>query len=127
MDRSTDSRVNPSDTMPEEFAMLAVSLSLFAVLFAAPQAPRALSPDEAAAVKQHYMQLGSVAIEQKPCEALPSGVNVVRVDASSRIRSASFGHSTTLLVDANAPKRYWVEYGRSTNHPAALYGPFEVH
>jgi len=107
--------------------MVAVSLSLFAALLAAPQSQPKLSPDEAAAVKQSYLQLGSVAIEQKPCEALPSGVNVVRVDASSRIRSASFGHSTTLLVDADAPKRYWVEYGRSTNHPAALYGPFEIH
>ena len=107
--------------------MVAISLSLFAALLASPQAQPKLSPDEAAAVKQHYLQLGSVAIEKKPCDALPSGVNVVRVDASSRIRSASFGHSTTLLVDANAPKRYWVEYGRSTNHPAALFGPFEVH
>ena len=107
--------------------MFAVSLSLFAALLASPQAPPKLSPDEAAAVKQSYLQLGSVAIERKPCDAIPKDVSVVRVDASSRIRSASFGHSTTLLVDANAPKRYWVEYGRSTNHAAALYGPFEVH
>lgn len=107
--------------------MIAVSLSLLATLLGSPQAPHKLSPDEAAAVKQHYHDLGSAAVVQKPCDGLPSGVNVVRVDVSSRIRSASFGHSTTLLVDADAPKRYWVEYGRSTNHPAALYGPFEIH
>ena len=51
---------------------------------------------------------------------------VMRVDASQRIRSASFGHQTTLLIDTAQPKQYWVEYGKSTNAPAALYGPFTV-
>jgi hypothetical protein len=86
----------------------------------------ALTPAQVSAVKEHYSALGSTAIEAKPAPSLPAKAKVVRVDASPRMRSASFGHKTTLLVDSNSPKQYWVEYGRSTNTPAALYGPFTV-
>jgi hypothetical protein len=107
--------------------MLALSLSVVAALLSSPQQ---LPAPQAAAVKEHYQQLGSAAVEAKPCDAIPPGIAVARVDASSRIRSASFGHPTTLVVEVprggGRPSRYWVEYGRSTNHPPALYGPFEL-
>src|SRR3954462_14705267 len=48
-----------------------------------------------------------------------------RIDVSPKIRSASFGHQTWLWVSKDG-KQFWVEYGRSTNTPAALYGPFSV-
>jgi hypothetical protein len=48
-----------------------------------------------------------------------------RIDVSARIRSASFGHKTWLWVSEDG-KEFWVEYGRSTNTPAALFGPFSV-
>ena len=95
-------------------------------LFAAMILAAAVSPDQIAAVKEHYLTLGSVAIEAKPAAAPPEASKVMRVDASQKIRSASFGHKTTLLVDTAQPTRYWVEYGKSTNTPAALYGPFDV-
>jgi hypothetical protein len=89
----------------------------------------ALTPAQVSAVKDHYLTLGSTAIEAKPVAALPAETKVERVDASARIRSASFGHKTTLLVElpqGGTPKQYWVEYGKSTNHAAALYGPFTM-
>ena len=58
-----------------------------------------------------------------------------RIDVSDRIRSISFGHSTTLLVPAGVtghprnPSRarfFYVEYGVSTNAPGAIFGPFVI-
>src|SRR3954462_10267294 len=46
-----------------------------------------------------------------------------RIDVSTRIRSASFGHKTWLWVSSDG-KQFWVEYSRSTNTPAGLFGPF---
>jgi hypothetical protein len=90
----------------------------------------ALTPEQLAAVKDHYSALGSTAIEAKPAAALPPDAKTERVDVSPQMRSASFGHKTTLFVELPAagamPKQYWVEYGKSTNHPAALYGPFAL-
>jgi hypothetical protein len=103
---------------------------LVSLVLAAAQAAPGLTPAQAAAVKEHYRTLGSTAIEQKPASGIPGDVSVARIDASPHIRSASFGHSTTLVVALPAPgewpKQYWVEYGRSTNHAAALYGPFAL-
>jgi hypothetical protein len=48
-----------------------------------------------------------------------------RIDVSARIRSASFGHRTWLLVAPDG-KQLWVEYGPSTNTKGGLYGPFPV-
>jgi hypothetical protein len=89
----------------------------------------AVTPAQVSAVKEHYLTLGSTAIEAKPVTTLPAETKVERVDASHQMRSASFGHKTTLVIElpqSGAPTRYWVEYGKSTNHPAALYGPFTV-
>ena len=58
-----------------------------------------------------------------------------QVDVSSRIKSTSFGHSTTLLVpagtvskpaDPNMQNEFYVAYGPSTNVPARTFGPFEL-
>jgi hypothetical protein len=98
-------------------------------LVAAALLSAALTPAQVSAVKDHYLTLGSTAIEAKPAAALPADAKVERVDVSPRMRSASFGHKTTLIIEspqAGSPTQYWVEYGKSTNHPAALYGPFTV-
>ena len=73
-----------------------------------------------------------VPIEAKPAPALPEGVEFARIDVTPRMRSASFGHTTTLIVpvpsaDAGAaPTQFWVQYGKSTNAPARLFGPFPL-
>jgi hypothetical protein len=48
-----------------------------------------------------------------------------RLDVSERLRSASFGHSTTLAF-SRTEGVFYVEYGRSTNTPAQTFGPFSV-
>jgi hypothetical protein len=59
-------------------------------------------------------------------------VELARIDVTPRMRSASFGHTTTLIVpvpsaDAGAaPTQFWVQYGASTNAPARLFGPFSL-
>lgn len=99
---------------------------LLAILLAA-----SLSPAQQARVREAYEKLGSVAVEAKPVAALPRAAGkMARVDATPRMRSSSFGHRTTLLVpvarNGGAPQEFWVEYGRSTNHPARLFGPFRI-
>jgi hypothetical protein len=110
-------------------ATLKISLIGLA-LFSAAAAAQELSPAQVSAVKNHYSTLGSTAVEAKPVDALPPDAKVTRVDISPHIRSASFGHKTTLLIavppQGETAKQYWVEYGKSTNHPAALYGPFTI-
>jgi hypothetical protein len=102
-------------------------LGLFLLVAAGAQG---LTTAQVTAVKNHYLTLGSTAVEAKPAAALPSDVQVMRVDVSAGMRSASFGHKTTLLIalpaKGESAKEYWVEYGKSTNNPPALYGPFTV-
>jgi hypothetical protein len=76
------------------------------------------------AVKASYKALDSQAVESKVATAQPPK-DAEKIDVSPRLRSASFGHTTTLLV-AHDGKSYWVEYGRSTNRPGGTYGPFAV-
>ena len=102
--------------------MAATAICLMSAILAAGD----LSAAQISKIKEQYQALGSEAIESKPAQPIPADAKVERVDASERIRSASFGHKTTLVVELPAARRYWVEYGKSTNHPAALYGPFEV-
>jgi hypothetical protein len=81
-------------------------------------------------VRAAYAKLDSAAIEAKPAASPPHAAEVARIDVSEGMRSASFGHTTTLLVPVpandEAPKEFWVQYGRSTNAPARLFGPFPV-
>lgn len=86
------------------------------------------SADEAphAAALAAFHRLTSAAVESKPAGAPPTDLaSWARVDVSAKARSASFGHTTTLLV-APADDAYYVEYGRSTNRPRRLFGPFSV-
>ena len=93
----------------------------------------ALDARQVEAVRAAWQALGSADVEAHPVAALPAGVEFERIDVSERMRSASFGHTTTLLIplvqaDAGtgAARQFWVEYGKSTNTPARLFGPFPV-
>lgn len=77
------------------------------------------------AVIAAYHALKAPEPENKKIEKLPEHLELARIDVSPRIRSASFGHKTWLLVPKKAQK-YFIEYGRSTNTAAALFGPFDV-
>jgi hypothetical protein len=90
-------------------------LLVFALLsFGAP----ALADD--AAVVAAYHRLTSQEVEARPATPPPADA-LPRIDVSAKVRSASFGHTTMLLVEGD---HYFVEYGRSTNRPKRLYGPF---
>ncbi len=95
-------------------------LSLVAPLACA----QALSQAQRDAVVGAYRALAPADVQARPIAAAPAGT-LERIDVSDKIRSASFGHTTTLLVPPDG-KRFWVEYGKSTNHPASWYGPFTV-
>ena len=92
--------------------MLAV-IVLIAQLAAAP-----------APVQHAYQKLTAQELEAKKTTAKPPK-DAHKIDVSAKIRSASFGHKTWLWVSKDG-KEFWVEYGRSTNTKAALYGPFPV-
>jgi len=77
-----------------------------------------------APVQHAYQKLTPADMEAKKTTAKPPK-DAHKIDVSSKIRSASFGHKTWLWV-AKDGKEFWVEYGRSTNTKAALYGPFSV-
>jgi hypothetical protein len=77
-----------------------------------------------APVQAAYQKLTPQELQAKKTTKKPPK-DARRIDVSAKIRSASFGHKTWLWV-ASDGKQYWVEYGRSTNTPAALYGPFTV-
>ena len=74
-------------------------------------------------------------IERHRLAAFPIDQRFARIDVSERIRSISFGHTTTLLIPAgitghptspNHAQVFYVEYGASTNAPAAIFGPFQI-
>jgi hypothetical protein len=101
--------------------------------FACAAAAASLDAAQIEAVRAAYKALASADIEARPAAALPADFDYERIDVSSRMRSASFGHTTTLLVavpraagDKPSPSEFWVEYGKSTNFPARLFGPFPV-
>jgi hypothetical protein len=78
------------------------------------------------AVLAAYHHLPSTEVEARPVDAPPADVTAwARVDVSAKARSASFGHTTTLLVSPHDDV-FYVEYGRSTNRPRRLFGPFRV-
>lgn len=83
-----------------------------------------LTAAQVSTVKAAYHKLGSQAVESHKATAQPPK-DAQRIDVSPRMRSASFGHRTWLVVPPDG-KQFWVEYGPSTNRPGALYGPFPV-
>jgi hypothetical protein len=77
-----------------------------------------------APVQRAYQKLSSQEIEAHKTKKQPPK-NATKIDVSAKIRSASFGHQTWLVV-AHDGKEFWVEYGASTNTPPGLFGPFKV-
>lgn len=76
-------------------------------------------------------------IEDKRIAAMPIGEQFLRIPVKQGFQSASFGHSTTILVpegalspsvkaDPNKAKEFYVQYGPSTNRPGGIYGPFHI-
>ncbi|HEY7957335.1 MAG TPA: hypothetical protein VII38_18640 [Polyangia bacterium] len=104
------------------------SLVLLMVLagcaLARPSSP-VLTPKQREQAIKSYHALAPEVMRASKIEKLPNGLAVARVDVSARMRSASFGHTTTLLVPAGATS-FYVELGRSTNAPSSLYGPFPI-
>lgn len=84
-----------------------------------------ISPQDRTRAIAAYHALPATALRAKKIEKLPAGIAVTRIDVSSHIRSASFGHTTTLLV-AEGGTLFYVENGRSTNRPSELFGPFPI-
>ncbi len=84
-----------------------------------------LTAAQQSAVKAEYHKLPSAEIEKHVATTDKPPKDAHKIDVSARIRSASFGHRTWLLVAPDG-KRFWVEYGPSTNRPGGLYGPFTV-
>ena len=72
-----------------------------------------------------YKALAAQELQAKKIDALPAG-DFKRIEVKQRIKSASFGHQTTLAVPKSNPKQFFVEFGRSTNRPAQTFGPFEL-
>lgn len=98
------------------------------VIFAAHSAHGAgpsLTPERRDAAIAAYRRLTGDAIEARRIDALPAGLATVRVDVSPTHRSTSFGHTITLLVPPTGNELY-VEYGKSTNTPAGVFGPFAL-
>ena len=75
-------------------------------------------------VQRAYQKLTSQQIEAKRTTAKPP-TDARKLDVSAKIRSASFGHKTWLIIAPDG-KQFWVEYGRSTNTKAGMFGPFSV-
>ncbi len=76
------------------------------------------------AAQAAYHRLSGIEIEKHKASE-PPPKDAQRSDVSERIRSASFGHRTWLLVAPDGA-RFWVQYGPSTNRPGGTYGPFAV-
>jgi hypothetical protein len=89
---------------------------------------RQLTEAQQQAFKARYRELGSEAIESRPAAELPEG-DLVPIDVSERMRSASFGAPKKLWVVMPAegePREFYVERGRATNRPRAVFGPFTL-
>ena len=81
-----------------------------------------LSEAQIAAVKASYQKLTDT--DQHVATKKPPR-NAEKIDVSPRVRSASFGHKTWLHIAPDGSE-FWVEFGKSTNKPGGLYGPFPV-
>jgi len=82
-----------------------------------------LSSAQIADVKASYQKLAPAEVEAKKLDAPPADAE--KIDVSTRIRSTSFGHKTWLVVSPDGT-RFWIEWGKSTNRPGALFGPFPI-
>ena len=79
--------------------------------------------------RKAYQALSQAEIAKQKVDALPQAT-FKRIDVSPRMRSASFGHKTWVLVPpqrAQGGGEFYLEFGKSTNHPASYFGPFPLH
>lgn len=101
---------------------------LFALMLLVAQSPTSAQEATRAAVIAAYHTLAPADIESHPIDSVPKG-EMDKVDVSAKVRSASFGHTTTLLIPKHppvGPTLFYVQYGRSTNSAAATFGPFKT-
>ena len=77
-----------------------------------------------APVQKAYQKLTQTDLDAKKTSARPPA-SAKKIDVTEKVKSASLGHKTFLLVSDDG-REFWVEFGRSTNTAAQLYGPFPV-
>jgi hypothetical protein len=115
--------------------LLLLSLLLVLGIRLVGHAEENLTSENKERILKAYRALPAAELNQHAIAALPTHMQFVKIDASDKVRSASFGHTTTLLVpsgltdkreDPNRATEFYVEYGRSTNTPGGLYGPFKL-
>lgn len=83
-----------------------------------------------AAALSAFKASSSSVVESHKQQAPPSSSCCVVVDVSEPMRSASFGHTTQVLIpkhQSGSRFQYFIVYGNSTNRPGASFGPFEAH
>jgi hypothetical protein len=114
---------------------MALVLGIFLPRPGGAQGSKNLTAAKRKQVETAYHALAKQDLEKQKVDALPTNLLFVRVDVSEKIRSASFGHTTTLLVpagevahptDPNAATEFYIEYGKSTNAPIRWFGPFKL-
>ena len=80
-----------------------------------------------------YQDLIDPTITGQRIAALAADATFVEIDVSNPLRSASYGHTTAMLIpsgvtgrpsDPNLATSFYVRYGASTNRPGGVFGPF---
>lgn len=77
-----------------------------------------------APVQKAYQKLTQSDLDAKKTSMRPPA-SAKKIDVTEKVKSANPGHKTFLLVSDDG-REFWVEFGRSANTPAQLYGPFPV-
>ena len=77
-----------------------------------------------APVQKAYQKLTQTDLDAKKTSARPPA-SAKKIDVTDKAKLASVGHKTFVLVTEDG-REFYVEFGRSTNAPAQLYGPFPV-
>jgi hypothetical protein len=85
---------------------------MFAMIVLIAQLASAPGPVQAA-----YKKLTAAEIDSHPVKQPPKDSR--KIDVSAKIRSASFGHKTWLIIAPDG-KEFWIENGPSTNKPGGL-------
>jgi hypothetical protein len=106
-------------------ASLALLLAAPLAIASATEKKAELSKEKEQAVIAAYHALKPPEPQSKKIEKLPEHEEFTRINVTERVRSASFGHATWLLVPPHA-RHFYVEFGKSTNTPAGFFGPFDV-
>jgi hypothetical protein len=107
--------------------------------------PKHSAPTEKPLTAAHQAKIMSIynalqasgQLENKRAGGLPLGLRFKSLDVTPQMHSASFGHSSTILVpegalspdvkaDPNTATQFYVQCGASTNRPGGIYGPFDI-